>query len=187
MAMSWTADPAAIVERMRHSTGRPIRVFDAVLRILRENLVPVLDQLEIIPAERRPAVYPKAYHLAGENIGGADDTKGWPRIIVGGAIQEEEFAMGWQDTIQVNVTVAWPGPVVGRREFEEALDMACVCSGIFRYPQFHGPFEDPDNPGQILWYQMMPNGYSLVPPDWQHYSGWIAHLVARQSPASNLW
>jgi len=185
--MSWTADPVEIVQRMQQSTGRPARVYEAVLEILRQNLIPVLDQLGFIPQDRRAHVYPKAYHLAGENIGEPNDAKGWPRIIVGGAIQEEEFAMGWQDTIQVSVTVAWPGPVIGRREFVESLDVACVCSGIFRYPQFHGAFEDPDNPGEILWYQMMPAGYSLVPPDWKHYSGWIAHLLARQSPGSNLW
>jgi len=185
--MSWTADPAEVVQRLQESTGRPSRVYEAVLEILRRNLVPVLDELGIVPEGRRPQVYPKAYHLAGENIGDPGDTKAWPRIIVGGAIQEEEFAMGWQDTVQVNVTVAWPGPVIGRREFVESLDVACVCSGIFRYPRFHGCFADPDDPTQTLWYQMMPAGYSLVPPDWQYYSGWIAHLIARQSPGSNLW
>lgn len=185
--MSWTADPAAIVERMRVSTGRPVRVYEAVLKILQQNLIPVLDQLGLIPQDRRAQVYPKAFHLAGEELGLPDNPAEWPRIIVGGAIQEEEFAMGWQDTVQVNVTVAWPGPIIGRREFLESLDVASVCSGIFRYPQFHGAFEDPDNPGQVLWYQMMPAGYSLVPPDFQHYSGWIAHLVARQSPGSGLW
>jgi hypothetical protein len=184
--MEWRVDPNAVVMRMQEACGRPSLVFAAVLDVLRANLVPVLDALGLIPAQRRGAAYPKAFLLAGEELGRPDDAHFWPAIIVGGAVQEDEFAMGWQDTVQVTVTVAWPGPVISRREFLDALEIATVCSGIFRLPQFAGAVRDTQS-GAVLWWQMMPAGYSIVPTDWQYYSGWMAHLIARQSPASSLW
>ncbi len=184
---SWTVPAEEIVQILQERTGRPLAVFDAILRILQENLAAALDALGIFPEERRQHVYPKAYHLAGEALPSPDNPRDWPRIIVGGSISTEEFGMGWEHQVQVNIVCAWPGPTITRRDFEDSLDIVTVAAGILRHPNFCGTFRDPDNPERILWYALVPGGYSLVPQDWKYYSGWIAHFTARQAPGSHLW
>ena len=182
--MSWAVDADEVIAVLQSKLGRPIPALDAILKIVQANLTPVLQALgtELFPA----SCYPKAYHYAGEYLGDAQSDRLWPKIIVAASISTDEFGMGHTDMLQAMVTVAWP-PQISREEFQLAFDTAAAVRGILRHPQYSGRFMDPDVPARMLWCRLLPTGFRMVPPDWQHYSGWIAQFMAQQVPGSNLW
>jgi len=184
--MSWEIPTDELQERLQ-LVGRPIDVYTAVLHILRANLPALIQAVGLVPTERLPQVMPKRFQFAGEELPSPDNPAQWPVILVAGAVRTTEFTHGWQNEIQVNITAAWPGPRITRRQFQDSADLVTLAAGIFRHEGVAGAFADPDNPTRILWYAVVPSGYSLVPADWPHYQGYIAHLVFNQAPGSGLW
>jgi len=178
---TWTVDAADIVDVLQVHLGRPVPVFDAFLRIMASNLVPTLEELGL--PER---CHPKSFHYAGEQLPDLGAKDRWPVLLVGGSMRTEEHGMGHQDELNVMVTIAWP-PQIGRREFQEALDVAAVCRGIMRHPNFSGQFRDPEDATRTIWGNCYPTGFRPVPQNWPHYSGWMAEFVVRQLARSGLW
>ena len=178
---TWTVDASEITTTLQTYLGRPVPVFNAILKIMHGMLQPTLEALGF--PER---TWPKGYHYAGEQLPALDAEDRWPIILVGGSVRTEEFGSSHLDELQVMVTCAWP-PQIGRREFQEAFDVAAVARGILRHPNFSGRFEDPDSEGKIIWGNCLPTGFRPVPANWPHYSGWIAEFMVRQYPNSNLW
>jgi len=178
--VSWTVD-TALVEAAATLLGRPVPVYDAVLRIMSSNLNTVLDEFGF---PDRALI--KSFHYAGEDLGSLDDMTLWPKLLVGGSTRTEEFGTGHQDELHVMLTCAWP-PAVGRREFQEAMDVTAVARALMRVPQFAGRLQDPDHPTRTIWSHCLPLGFRAVPPDFARYSGYIAEFLVRQHPNNNLW
>ena len=184
--MSWEIDTDELQERLE-LVGRPIDVYIAVVKLLQANLPNLIAAVKLVPEERLPQVTPKRFQLAGEELPSPDNPAHWPVVLVGGAVQTTQFAHGWQNEIQVNITAAWPGPRITRRQFQESFDVVTLAAGMFRHDVLAGCFHDPEDVTRVLWYAALPSGYSLVPENWPHYQGYIAHLVLYQAPGSNLW
>lgn len=179
--MSWTVDPSVLLQSTQSTLGRPIPVFDTLLKIMATNLAPALQELGF--PER---TWPKAFMYAGEEMEGLGTRDRWPIVLVGGSIRTTDFGMGHQDEINAMLTCAWPVQL-SRAEFQDALDVATVMRRVMRYPPFMGPCEDQDNPGRYVWNHCLPTGFRPVPANWPHYSGWIAEFLIVQTPNQDLW
>jgi len=184
--MSWEVDAATLADAMRQKHARPRPAIDAILNILQTNLPGVLAELNERDSEVLPErTWPKAYHYAGENLGDISKDK-WPRIVVGGSSQAQEFGMGFSNENMVLITAAFV-PAVTRIDIQEAMDLATAARDLLTSPPFSANFLDPDDASLKYWVQLVPAGFSLVPSTWTTYSGYIAHLQMLQAPGDSPW
>lgn len=151
--------------------GRGTEAFDEILAILHDNLPQVLTHLEL------PAI--KTWEYAGVEL----DAAKIPALLVGGSIRTENLGTDFGDTGHVLVTCAYM-PVISRRQLQDSLDIVQCASALLSMPGIAGPRKDGD---KVFWNWLLPTGYSLVPPDFPQYSGWIAEFSMLQSPANKLW
>jgi hypothetical protein len=161
-----------------NTMGRPVTVLDEVLSILHENLPDVLDELGL------PTM--KGFDYAGVAL---DETL-LPAILVSASVGTQEFGAGWADVTNVGVAVAYP-PSLSRRDLQNSLDIATVVHAIMRMPTVVGARVA--TVGEVtttLWSYLLPSptSFSLIPPNWPLYAGWMANFVATQTPMNaNLW
>lgn len=180
--MAITAPEVAVTEvidALNTRLPRAVPALDMILEALHVNLWPVLDALGFDEDKARP----RAYAFAGEPIGEED---GWPAVLVGGALNMQEFGMGHIGEDEVAVTCAF-APQISREQFRISLDVATVVQGIFYHPTYRANMRDPDDATRLLWNEIHPVGLRLVPPDFPHYAGWQSRFVLRQPPQSKLW
>ncbi len=164
--------PDEVLANLNAFLGRPTPALDEILRILHDNLPPVLERLSL------PAI--AAYYWAGERI---DETH-FPCLVIAGSFDTTEMGVGHLDRDLILVTCAVQ-PVAARRQLQESCDIACVIRGLFYAPQFRHRHDNES--GRRLWNSLIPMGLSIVPSDYEHYSGWIAHFEMLQTPNSQLW
>ena len=195
--MSFAVAPSEIVSMAGNRLGRPLLVFDTALEVLQANLCPYLAELnrlavlanrpELFPVGRKKNglvnAFPQAFRFYGEDMGALDDTRNWPQVLVGGAVSTEEFGLGHEDTISLNVSCVFP-PQINRRQFQLAVDVATAIRDILRHPRFAGMCVHPDT-GLIAWGKLWPIGFMAIPPDHARYSGYMARFVVKQYPGSN--
>ncbi|MGD9497966.1 MAG: hypothetical protein AB7Y46_16805 [Armatimonadota bacterium] len=163
--------PAQIIANM-NSLGRATPVLDEVLSILHSSLPGALEALAL------PAIH--TWDYAGVEI----DPARFPAVLVGAAIRTDEWANRWADTMHLQVTVAY-APTITRRQLQDSLDIAQVVRGVLTMPTVMGPRY---KAGAMVWNWLMPAGFSLVPPNFPYYRGWIAEFVCQQNPVqANLW
>ena len=123
---------------------------------------------------------PKGFYYFGEVI----ENKGWPVIVVGGAIDTVPYGVGFGDTIEMQITVAYH-PEISASEWEDSWNIAQCASGLLWNPEARGPYYN--EAGQMLWSDLQPAGYTQVPASVQRYQGWIARFRMTQPPGQNLW
>lgn len=195
--MSWAIAPNDIHTLTGNLLGRPLIVFDTALAILEANLCPYLAELnrlavinnqpELFPDGRKNKAltnaFPQAFRFYGEDLGAIDDTRNWPQVLVGGAVSTEEFGLGHEDTISLNISCVFP-PQINRRQFQYAVDVATAIRDIMRHPRFAGMCVIPGT-SEIAWGKLWPIGFMAVPPDHDRFSGYMARFVVKQYPGSN--
>jgi len=163
-------DLADILVHM-NQTGRGVPALDTILSILHDNLPQVLAHFEF------PAI--QTWDYAGVEL----DAAKIPAILVGSSIRTEQLGTHYGDDAHVLVTCAYM-PQITRRQVQDSLDIVQCVRAVLSMPGVVGPRYDGD---RVLWNWLLPAGFSMVPPDWPMYSGWIAEFTMRQSPQSNLW
>jgi hypothetical protein len=177
--MAVELDPEEVLWVLNHQLGRPVPILDEMLAALKLNLWPALDAAGF----NREACEPRSYHYAGE----ADIGKfGWPAIVVGGAFNTTEFGMGHIDEDEIHVTCAFP-PQISRGQLQNSLDVVGVVRAIFYHSAYRSNHRDPDDLTRLIWNEMHPVGFRIVPGDFPFYGGWMASFIVRQPPQSNLW
>lgn len=174
-----TLDVDEVVTALNSRLGRPVPALDMLLEALETNLWPVLEELGFDEDEAKP----RGFFYAGE-AGLAEH--GWPVIVVGGAFNCSEFGMGHMDEDEISITCAFP-PQIDRRQFQLSCDIAHVIRGILYHPSYRSNMRDPDDSTILLWNELHPVGFRVVPGDFPNYAGWQARFIMRQTPQSNLW
>jgi hypothetical protein len=170
-----------LVEIIRTTGARPTPVFDCILAIEQKKLP------DVMRAHGFPErTIPKTFLWAGEVMPKPDAANQWPVLLVAGAASTSEFGTGHLEEITVNLTCAWP-VAVGRRERQEAIDVAYLARDLMRHPMYAGRFEHPDQPGMIVWGHCLPIGGHPVPVQHDYYGGYYTQLLVRQFPNANLW
>lgn len=184
--MGTAIEHAEIDAVLNANLGRPSVVYSELLDILETNVPGYFAHRGL-----QSRFVPKSFQLAGEEVAA------FPALLVGGQISTEEAGMGFEDNIGAAVTMAL-APQVSRMEFLASLTAVEMIRGILYHPSVRGartrtvyvPGDEGEEPTpvvQTIWYMLIPNGFSVVPQDYRHYSGWSLHLRAGQLTQSNLW
>lgn len=183
---SYAANAADVVNVLQTQVPLPWPLYETMLEIVRLNLPGVLDAIAFCPETQKAQVYPKGYSFFTEVLGSVDDLL-WPRVVIGGATTDEELGARWQATTAVNIGMVWPGPTLSVAQVRLSHLAARAAGGIFRLPQFAGPFTDPADGTRKIWNTVLPDGIHPIPTDWTTISGWVATLRVVQTGNCNLW
>lgn len=156
-----------------NSMPRAVPALDELLSILHDNMP------QVLAARGLPHI--KTWDYAGVEI----DPGKVPAILVAGSIRTEEMANRFADEGHVVVTAAYP-PHITKRQFQDSLDLVQVVRGVLTMPAVMGMRRNAT--GMMLWTWLHPTGFSLVPADFPHYSGWQAEFRMTQTPAqADMW
>ena len=177
--MATELDTAEVTQILNEQLGRPVPMIDELLEAMRLNLWP---SLEAQGYDEEPCK-PRSYHYAGEQEIGK---RGWPAVVVGGSFNTTEFGMGHMDEAEIAITAAMP-PEITRRQLRRSYDIVCVARAILYHPTYRANHRDETDSTKVLWTELHPAGFRIVPADFKFYSGWQARFIVRQAPGSNLW